>query len=215
MNHRLHAAAPRSAGVCLLVYGLGTAAAFMASGAPGGDYSDSKVATYISSGHFATAGVLWYVAALASLALLGVGAGIRHLPGAGRLAAALAGAGAAVGVAGAFVAGGLVVAMAEGGTAVRGAVPHPVVYTISEIGNLLAVCAPALCVGVAAIAVAVRAGGPVPLRALAIVVGLCGVLAPFFFTYFVYVLGTLVAGLVVALRRPQVAPQARPAPSLV
>jgi hypothetical protein len=52
------------------------------------------------------------------------------------------------------------------------------------------------------------------LRAFTLVAGLCGILAPFFFTYFVYVLWTVVVGLIVATRRvPQVTSEA--APSLV
>jgi hypothetical protein len=191
----------RSAGAGLAVYGIGTAIAFLGSGAPGGDYEPAHVADYITTSHHPTAFTLWYVGALAALGLVAVAAGMRRLPGTGPFLAGLALVGAAVSVTGAFVAGGVDVAMAEGGPTVRAGVPGPVVYTFTEIGNLLAVCGPALCVGVAALVLAAR--GPLPwwLRAFSAVAGVCGVLAPFFFTYFVFVLWTVVAGLVLALRR--------------
>lgn len=192
---------PRSAGVGLAAYGLGTAIAFQASGSPGGDYRESAVTQYISFHHFWLAAGLWYLSALCSLGLLVVGLGLRTQPDVGRLLSSLATAGAALGVAGAFVSGGLSTAMAEGGTTVRNGVPHPVVYTISEIGNLLAVCAPALCVGVLAIVLATRTATlPRWLRTLSMIAGVCGVLAPFFFTYFLFVAWTLVAGAVIAGR---------------
>lgn len=61
-------------------------------------------------------------------------------------------------------------------------------------------CAPALCVGVAAVVLAVRASFPGWLRVFSVLAGICGILAPFFFTYFIFVLWTLVAGGVVAAR---------------
>jgi len=95
--------------------------------------------------------------------------------------------------------------VAERRTAVRDHTPHAVVYTLSEIGNLLAVCSPALCVGVAGILLAVKGAMPRGLRMFTIVAGVCGVLAPFYFTYFVFVLWTVVAGIAFAASR-------RPAP---
>jgi hypothetical protein len=192
---------PRSAGIGLAVYGLGTAIAFEASGSPGGDYRDSRVANYVSAHHFWLAAGVWYFGALCALGLLALGLGLRAQPGVGRLLGSLATTGAAISVAGAFVSGGLAAAMAEGGSVVRNGVSHQVVYTISEIGNLLAVCAPALCVGVLAIVLATRTATlPGWLRSLSVVAGICGVLAPFFFTYFVFVAWTVVAGAVIAGR---------------
>jgi len=110
----------------------------------------------------------------------------------------------------------VVVATFEGGTAVREGIAHPVVYTLSEIGNLLAVCTPALCVGVAALVLAVRGPLPVWLRIFSMISGTCGILAPFFFPYFIFVLWTLVTGAVVASRRRgSVTILTQPAPSLV
>jgi hypothetical protein len=97
---------------------------------------------------------------------------------------------------------------------VRHGVPHQVVYTITEIGNLLAVCGPALCVGVLALVLAARGPFPGWLRAFSVVAGVCGILAPLFFTYFVFVLWTVVAGIALARARgSEIASE--PHPSLV
>jgi hypothetical protein len=210
----LRHAVPRSVGVGLACYGLGTAIPFLGSGAPGGSYSEHTVTTYLSAHHFGVAAGLWYVGALSAIGLLVAAVGLRTLPRSGGLLAGLAQAGATVSIAGAFVSGGVAVAAIEGGDKIRAGAAHPVIYTITEIGNLLAVCAPALCVGVGAL-IALRAVVmPGWLRAFTLVAGVCGILAPFFFTYFVYVLWTVVVGLIVATRRvPQVTSEA--APSLV
>ena len=203
-------AIPRSAGLALTAYGLGTAIAFQASGSPGGDYKDSAVTKYIAFHHFWLAAGLWYLSAVCSLGLLVLGLGLRDQPAVGRILGSLTTAAASVGVAGAFVAGGLAVSMAEGGTTVRRGTPHAVIYVISEIGNVLAVCAPALCVGVAAIVLALGTTSlPGWLRGFSVIAGICGVLAPFFFTYFVFVIWAVVAGVVIATRR--VATTSRPA----
>jgi hypothetical protein len=204
----------RSTGIGLVVYGICTAAAFMAAGAPGGDYSDSAVTKYIATSHLPLATVLWYVSGIGALALLVVANGLRSQPSGGRLLSGLSTVGAATSLVGAFVCGGLAGAMVEGGTTVRDGVPHPVVYTIAEIGGLLAVCAPALCVGIAAIVLAARHAVTGWLRVFSVVAGICGILAPFFFTYFVFLVWTLVAGAVIAARHAP-APAPQPAPSLV
>lgn len=190
---------PRSAGIGLLVYGVGTAVAFMASGAPGGEYTKSMVRDYLARGHWATAFVLWYVGALSALGLLVVGAALRRTQRHGDTLWGLCVAAAATSVAGAFVTGGVDVAMAEGGDAVRSGVSLPMVYTLTEIGNLLAVCAPALFVGVAALVLAARSTLPGWLRAFSVVAGLCGILAPLFFTYFVFTIWTVAAGVTLAV----------------
>lgn len=205
----------RSAGIGLAVYGLGTAIAFMGSGSPGGDYTGSLVTNYTAPSHFIPAFALWYIGALSAVGLVVFAAGIRRLAEAGPVLAGLAVMGAAVSLTGSFVSGGLEVAMAEGGPDVRGSVPGPVVYTITEIGNLLAVCAPALCIGVAALLLAARGRLPRWLRAFSVFAGVCGILAPLFFTYFVFVLWTVVAGLTLARSAREPAPLAEPHPSLV
>ncbi|KHK98597.1 hypothetical protein LK09_06455 [Microbacterium mangrovi] len=179
---------PRWAGIGLLVYTLATLVAFMFSGAPGGDYADADVLAYIDPAHAVTAFVAWYVAALGALALVVFGAGLRRLPGIGQPLAALATVGAALSVAGSLLAGGVAVGMLEGGAAVREQTPHTAVYLATEIGHLMAACGPALCVGVIVIVLAMRGRMPIWLRVVAVFGGVCGILAPFYFTYFAYVL---------------------------
>lgn len=186
---------PRSAGIGLLIYAVGTFAAFMSAGAPGGDYDEARVSSYIDPAHAPVAFTLWYVAAASALALVVFGAGVRRLPTIGGPLAALASIGAALSVTGAWLAGGVEVGMVEGGSPVQSGVPHTVVYLFTEIGSAMAVCGPALCVGVVAIILAIRGGLPVWLRVFSVIGGVSGILAPFFFTYFVYVLWALTMSL--------------------
>lgn len=192
---------PRSAGTGLLVYAAGTFAAFAFAGSPGGDYSAGGVASYIGPAHAPVAFTLWYVAALSALALVVFGAGVRRTPAIGGPLAALATIGAALSATGAWLAGGVAVGMVEGGGAVQSGVPAPVVYLITEIGNLMCVCAPALCVGVIGIVLAVRGALSPWLRVVSVIGGICGILAPFYLTYFAYLLWVLVLGIVVLARR--------------
>ena len=181
----------RTAGAGLLIYGLGSFVAFLAAGAPGGQYADSIVRSYIDSAHWPVAFALAYVGALSALGLLVFGSRMRNsLDASGDGLWGLALAGTATSVVGWFLTGGVAVSMAEGGQHVQNGVPYPVVYTLTEIGNLLAVCSPALFIGVAAILLAVKGGLPAWLRIFSVIAGVCGILAPFFFTYFVYVLWT-------------------------
>jgi hypothetical protein len=207
---------PRTTGIALLVYALGTAAAFLGSGAPGGGYSDRVVATYVSNGHFPSAAALWYLGALSALLLLVVANDLRRLGHFWAPLSTLAITGTSLSMTGAFVSGGLAVAMAEGGAAVRSGVPHPVVYTISEIGNLLAVCGPALCMGVAALILAARAPLPSWQRAILLIGGTSGILAPLFFTYFLFLICVTISGVAAALQRPRASSAPTPAaPSMV
>jgi hypothetical protein len=186
---------PRSAGIGLLVYAVGTTVGFAGAGGPGGDYEPDVVAGYVDPSHYAPSIGFWYLGALAALGLIIFGHGMRRLGGAvGEAAWGLSVAGAAISVVGAFVGGGLVTALAEGGDAVRQGVPHPVVYTISEIGNLLALCGPAFFVGVVAIVLAARASLPRWLTVFSVVAGLCGILLPFYFTIPVDLIWALVLG---------------------
>ena len=202
----------RTAGAGLLVYGVGVTAGFAASGSPGGDYEPGLVPSYIASGHWVTAFAMAYLIALAALGLVAFGQGLRGLPRVGETVWGLAVAGTACCVTGAFVVGGLEVAMAEGGRSVQSGVPHPVIYTITEIGNLLSICAPAFCVGVIALVLARRTALPPWLRAFSVVAGICGILAPLFFTYFVFVLWTITMGVSLLMARDSAARLPEPAP---
>lgn len=207
---------PRRAGGALIVYGLGVTVAFLTVGAPGGDYDDGAIRGYLTSGHWPAAFTLAYLAAGCALALAVFGHGLRTALGGalGDFVWGLSIAGTAIGVVGVFVTAGLDVSMAEGGHAVQTGVPHPVVYTISEIGNLIAVCGPAFFAGVIALVWAAKGPMPAWLRVCSVVAGACGILAPLFFTYFVFVLWTVVTGATVAIaRQPHSARD--PQPSLV
>ncbi len=190
----------RDAGLLLAGYGLLTTIAFAMNGAPGGDYADQLVTHYLASSHRIVGFALCYLGIAGALCLLWFGLRARHVwEDAGETLRALAVAGAAVSIVGWFLDGGVLVSMAEGGHSLQTGISHPTVYVLTETGNLLAVCAPALLVGVAAIVLARRAGVPGWLRVTSVVAGICGILAPLFFTYFVFVLWTLVFGGWVAL----------------
>jgi hypothetical protein len=208
---------PRRAGVALLVYGLGVTVAFLSLGAPGGDYDPGTIASFVSRGHWPAAFALAYLSALCSLGLMVFGQAVRRSLGevVGDLVWGLCLAGTAVSVVGAFLVGGIDVAMAEGGTHVQTGVSQPVIYTLSEVGNLTAVCGPAFFAGVVALLLAAVGRLPIWLRVFAVVAGVCGILAPFFFTYFVFVLWTIATGVVLLSRRASRVAATEPAPSLV
>lgn len=191
----------RFGGIAFALYGLATFLAFMDNG-PGGDYDDAAVVGFISHGHMWPAFGLGYLGCLGAVALLVAGLHLRTLAGSAHdLVWSLATAGSVASAVGFFVTGGVAVSMAEGHDAVRDKIPHSVVYTLTETGNLLSVCLPALFVGVIAIVLARTAGFPGWLRVFSLVAGVCGILAPFFVTYFVYLLWVLVTGVFLALTR--------------
>jgi hypothetical protein len=133
----------RAAGLGLAGYGIGTAIAFIAIDAPGGDYSPRVVADYVAAGHRVAAFGLAYLGAFAALGLLVFAARLREdLRGAGPVAWGLGVAATASGVVGWFVLGGVAVAAAEGGPAIVG-VSGPTFYVVGEIGVLLVACASA------------------------------------------------------------------------
>jgi hypothetical protein len=184
----------RTAGLGLLVYGIATPAAFMSIDSPGGNYDDATVTAYVSRGHWVLDFLLAYLGAFAALGLLVFAGHLRReLRSGGDALWGLAVAGTAVAVTGWFMVGGVAVAAAEGGRSVTG-VPHPVVYEISEISNLVAVCASAFLVGVAALVLAARSDLPRPLRISSYVGGVCGILGPVFFPLFLFWVWAIVVG---------------------
>ncbi|MDT7574430.1 MAG: hypothetical protein QOH17_763 [Pseudonocardiales bacterium] len=184
----------RTAGFGLLAFGIGTPLAFIGIGAPGGDYSDHAVASFVASGHWPVAFALAYLGAFASLGLLPFARRMRHELGtAGEVFWGLSVAGTAAGVIGWFMLGGVAVAVAEGGDTVA-ALPHPVFYLAGEIGVLIAICASAFLVGVAALMLGVKAALPTPLRVLSWVGGVSGILAAFYFPLPLFFLWAIVVG---------------------
>jgi hypothetical protein len=197
----------RTAGLGLLAYAIGTPVAFMGIGAPGGDYEDSIVTSYISSGHRVTGIALAYLGAFAALGLLPFAARMRsELRSGGDLFWGLSVAGVAASVVGWFLLGGIPVVFAEGGTALAG-LPHDVVYAMSEVSILVAVGASSFLVGVAALVLAVRGPLSGPIRALTVVGGVCGLLASFYFPIFLFWLWAIAFGIwTLASRTPASAP---------
>src|SRR4051794_16661508 len=158
----------RTAGLGLLAYGIGTPVAFMGIGAPGGDYEDSIVTSYISSGPRVTAIALAYLGAFAALGLLPFAARMRNeLRSGGDLCWGLSVGGVRASVVGCFPRGGIPVVFAEGGTA-RAGLPHGVVYAMSEVSVLVAVGASSFLVGAAALVLAVRGPLSAPIRDLTV-----------------------------------------------
>ena len=191
----------RTAGAALLIYAVATFAANTIIAAPGGTYSAKGVARYTSSGHYGIAFAAAYLGCLGAVALLPFVLGMRAEIGRlGDLAWGLGVAAATTGVIGWFIAGGVDVAMAEGGTVVKAGVTSPTVYALTEIGNLLSWCAPALFIGGVALLLSRAKSLPRWVRVFSAVAGVCGILAPFFFTYFIYLLWTLVLGLILVAR---------------
>lgn len=176
----------RAAGLGLLAYGIGTPAAFTMIGSPGGDYQQDDVTAYISSGHAVTAFVLAYVGAFAAVGLLPFAGRMRsELRSGGNVLWGLSVAATATAVVGWFLVGGVAVAFAEGGSALE-AVPHQVVYLLTQMSNLVAVCASAFLVGIAALLLAARASLPAPLRVVTALAGVCGIVGALFFPIFLF-----------------------------
>jgi hypothetical protein len=200
----------RTAGLGLLAYAIGTPLTMALIGSPGGDFSNADIAQYVSAGHRTTAFVMAYVGGLAALGLLAFGSRMRDELGAvGRAVWGLAVAGTATAVTGWFMVGGVAVAATEGGTAVQG-VGHPVIYLLTEIGNLVAVCGGAFFAGLIALVLAVRGPLPMPLRVVSALAGVCGIVAPLYFPMAVYLLGVLAVAVWCLASR---LPERRPAPA--
>ena len=92
---------------------------------------------------------------------------------------------------------------AEGGIPVQHGIPLPVVYTLSEIGNLLSLCGPAFFVGVLAIVLGARALRPRWLSVFSLLAGLCGILLPFYFVIPVYLLWAVTFGVWLVAKAPR------------
>ncbi|QGF22571.1 hypothetical protein [Raineyella fluvialis] len=91
---------------------------------------------------------------------------------------------------------------------------HPLTYVLSEMANLLGACGPSIVIGVAALILAIRAPMPTWLRVFSVLASVCGITAPLYFTFYVFVLWCLVlAAWLVAPRRE--ARVTEPGPSLV
>lgn len=173
----------RVAGIALLVGWFGATIAFLSSGSPGGTYSPGDAAAYTDPGGYLGPIASWTAAALAMLALPFFGYALRGIGGwAGEIIWGLSIAATAAGVTGAYFAGGFVVSLAEsGGTTIHDATPGTLVYTFSEMGNLLAATAPSFLLGAAGLVLAWKGGLPIWLRVITVIGGLCAMAEPWYF----------------------------------
>lgn len=203
----------RTAGLALGGYVIATTIAFVGSTVPGGDYEPDKIQAFLRGGHLSPI-LLEGLLLLAGLALLVLGRHVRDVlqGGAGALAGDLAIVAASVGVVGGMARGGVSIALVEGGPAVATGLPLPVVYTLGEVANLLACCAPAFAVGAMGLLMVARYPMPTWLRVMTVAGALGGLAAPLFFTFFVYLLWALIFGTWLVVRGAA-APQPRPAVS--
>jgi hypothetical protein len=200
----------RTAGLGLALYGLATVVAFTGIGAPGGNYEEDKVVAFMSSDHWRAAAALGYLGAVGAIGLLVFAVWMRpRLGDRGDLFWALAVAGSAAAVIGWFLVAGMSVAFGEGGSGAAAA-PHSAVYLVSEMSNLVTVCASAFFLGAATIVIASRETMSAPLRIVSYGAGVCGVFAAFFFPLFLFWLWVLGFGVRTALSDSAPAPAPHP-----
>jgi hypothetical protein len=208
-------ASTRRAGLAALAFTVTTFAAVALTGTPGGDYEPSQVASYISSGHHVPAFIGGYLGLAGALALIVLTASLRRqlpvtAPAAGDAVWGLGVAAAATAVVGWSLAAGIPVAYAEGGQAGHQlAVSSSTIYVLGEVASLASFAVPAILVGAALLIVAARLDTlPAWLRRTTYVAGVCGIAAPFFFPYFLFLLWGIVFGIrqVVDSRSPAAEP---------
>jgi hypothetical protein len=189
-----------AAGLGALAFGVVTTAAIMIASAPGGSYSASEVASFVTKHHSVVVLVVFHLALLAIVGLVVALVHIRDSIAAahrgGSAASVVWGcgvAGAAVMAGGWGILGGESVARLEGGSA---AVPAGVTYVLSEIGVMFIFgCGPIL-LGCALVAYAIRAAGLIPAwaRWSTLVAGVAGIAGLAFFSFFVFMLWWVVVG---------------------
>ena len=207
-----------AAGVGGIAFSVLTLAAITVSKAPGGNYSPSQVAGYLSKGHRVAEIVVFHLALLGLLGLIVLLVQLRDavvVAGNPRAAHVMWGAGvasvASFGI-GWGIIGGQVVAHLEGGHAIT--IPPAITYLISEIGVVFIFGCGAILLGLALIVLMLssRAVLPTWLRRLTLVCGVAGVAGLAFFTFFVLMLWGVAMGawLVIAGHRAttgELAPQ--------
>jgi hypothetical protein len=186
---------PRAAGIAVLAYAVGTFVA-MGNAGPGGDFEDAGVTTWTSEAHRWGAFGVGYLGCFAALGLLVFTLGSHHrVTGpAAEVYRSLGVIGTGLAMVGWWLSAGIAVALTEGGPDVRAGMSQPVVYSLSEMANLLAVCAPALCLGVMGWILAARGEQPRWLRVLGAVGGTGGVLAAFYFVIPLYLIWLVALG---------------------
>lgn len=200
-------------GIGGIAFGVLTFVAIVISEAPGGGYSTSHIATYLSSGHRAVAIAAMYLGLLGVLGLVCLLVELRDVLGAttaGRVAWGTGIAAAASFAVGWGVLGGQIFAHLEGGRKI--VIPPPVTYLLGEVGVIFIFGSAAALLGFALIALVLAAPGALPgwLRWFALAAGVCGIAGPAFFTFFVLLLWMVTMGIWL-LRAPSRAPGPTPA----
>lgn len=192
---------PLAAGFCAIAFGVMMLAATFISDAPGGNYSSSQVAGYVSSGKRASQLLAFFLAMCAIPALISTLAHIRDAvatsPDRGRAASLIWGSGIAAAACFALgwgVEGGQIIAHLEGGSAI--VIPPAVTYLISEIGVVFIFGCGSMLLGFALITLMVSSRGLIPnwLRRVTLVVGICGVAGLAWATFFALLVGMVVIG---------------------
>lgn len=196
---------PRAAGIGLLVYTVGTFTA-MANSGPGGDFEPAAITAWTAHEHRWAAFGNGYLGCFVALGLLvfTLGSTARVRGSAAEIYRSLGLVGTGLAMAGWWLSSGIIVALAEGGTAVQSGMSQPVLYSLSEVANLVAVCAPALCLGLMGWILAARGALPGWLRVLGVVGGAGGVLAAFYLPIPLYLVWLVSLG-IWTLRSPRTA----------
>jgi len=191
----------RGAGIGAVAFGVMTLAATFLTDSPGGSYSASDVATYLSHGDRPTQLISFFLAIFAIPGLVCMLAHLRDTlaatPERHRAASIVWGTGIAAAACFAIgwgVDGGQIFAHWEGGSAII--VPAPITYLISEIGVVFVFGCGAMLLGFALITLTLNSRELLPgwLRGLVLVFGLCGVAGLAWATFFVMLFGTGVLG---------------------
>ena len=200
-------------GIGGIAFGVLTFVAIVISEAPGGSYSTSHIADYLSSGHRAVAIAAMYLGLLGVLGLVCLLVELRTALAettAGRVVWGAGIAAAASFAVGWGVLGGQIFAHWEGGKKI--VVAPPVTYLLGEVGVIFIFGSAAALLGFALVALVVAARGALPgwLRWFALGAGLCGIAGPAFFPFFVLLLWAIAAGIWL-LRARSPAPGSTPA----
>jgi hypothetical protein len=169
--------------------------------APGGTYSESDVANYVSIGYLPTVIVTGYLALFGVLGLICLLAYLREAIGvepSRKVAASVfwgTGLAAAASIAVSWgLLTGIAVATAEGGSAAS--VSHPVIYVLSDTSKNVLFGSGGILLGIALIALVVASGGQLPtwLRWLTLIVGVLAVASPALFPAFAIPVWGIVIG---------------------
>jgi hypothetical protein len=176
-------------------------ASFVVQSAPGGTYSESDVANYVSVGFLPTVIVTGYLALAGVLGLICLLAYLREVIGvepSRKVASSVfwgAGLAAAASIAVSWgLLTGIAVAAAEGGKAAS--VSHPVIYLLSDTSKNVLFGSGGILLGLALIALVLASSGRLPnwLRWLTLVVGVLAVASPALFPAFAIPVWGIVIG---------------------